>query len=114
MTVPLREQFANNAFTTLNGGINNSTTTITVSDGSVFTATGNFRLVVSQEIMLCMARSGNTLTVVRGYEGTGAASHSDLDNIVLALTAAAHHRSRPERPTRTMPIRRLPHRSDRR
>jgi hypothetical protein len=89
MTAPLRERLANNAFTTLDGNINNSVTSIDVTDGSVFPATGNFRLTVSQEIMLCTARSGNTLTVVRGYEGTGAASHSDLDNIVLSLTAGA-------------------------
>jgi hypothetical protein len=89
MTAPLREQLKNNAFTTLNGGINNSTTSITVTDGSVFPSTGNFRVTVSQEIMLCTARSGNTLTVVRGYEGTGAASHSDLDFITTNLTAGS-------------------------
>jgi hypothetical protein len=89
MSAPLREQLKNNAFTTLNGNINGSTTSVVVTDGSVFPTTGNFRLTVSQEIMLCTARSGNTLTVVRGYEGTGAASHSDLDSIVLSLTAGA-------------------------
>jgi hypothetical protein len=89
MSAPLREQLKNNAFTTLNGAINNSTTSITVTDGSVFPSAGNFRVTVSQEIMLCTARSGNTLTVVRGYEGTGAASHSDLDTIVANLTAGS-------------------------
>lgn len=86
MSIPKREQLKNNAFTTLNGAINSSVTSITVTDGSVFPSVGNFRLVVSDEIMLCTARSSNTLTVVRGYEGTGAASHSDLENIVANLT----------------------------
>lgn len=89
MTAPLKEQFKNFAFTTLNGGINNSTTSITVTDGSVFPATGNFRVRVSQEIMLCTARSSNTLTVVRGYEGTTAATHADLENITSPLTVGS-------------------------
>ena len=86
MTAPLREQLANNATTTLNGGINNSVTSITVTDGSVFPSTGNFRLKCGTELMICTARSTNTLTVTRGAESTTAASHSDQDVISHVLT----------------------------
>jgi hypothetical protein len=87
MTAPKREQLANNAFTILDGGIDASQTTLDVIDGSVFPADGNFRLTCSQEIMLCTARSTNTLTVIRGVEGTTGASHSDATNIAHLLTA---------------------------
>jgi hypothetical protein len=70
------EQLKNSASTTLNGGINNSTTSITVTDGSVFPASGNFRVLIDSEIVLVTARASNVLTVSRGAEGTSAASHS--------------------------------------
>lgn len=88
MTSP-REQFKNDATTTLNGGINNSTTSVVATDGSVFPATGNFRVRVDDEIMLATARSSNTLTVVRASESTSAASHSDLAPIRLVATAGS-------------------------
>lgn len=77
MGAPNKEQFANNGATTLNGAINNSTTSVTVTDGSMFPSSGNFRIIVDAEIMLVTARSGNGLTVVRGAESTTAASHSN-------------------------------------
>lgn len=87
MTAPLREQTKNNATTTLNGSITNSATSITVTSGSVFPSTGNFRLVCEDEIMICTARSSNTLTVTRGAEGTTGASHADLKTITHVLTS---------------------------
>jgi hypothetical protein len=81
------EQFKSLATTTLNGGINNSTTTVVVTTGSVFPSIGNFRILIDSEIMLCTARSSNTLTVTRAQEGTSAASHSDLATVTLPLTA---------------------------
>lgn len=77
MATPNREQHVNLAETALNGSINNSTTTVVVDDGSVFPSVGNFRVMVDSEIMRCTARSSNTLTVVRGQDGTSGASHSD-------------------------------------
>lgn len=79
----MREQFANNATTTLDGAIDNSQTSIDVVDGSVFPSTGNFRLIVDSEYMLCTARNTNTLTVVRGIEGSTPAAH-------IAGTAVSH------------------------
>jgi hypothetical protein len=86
MSLPNREVFKNNASTTLNGAINNSVTSVTVTDGSVFPSTGNFRVLVDTEIMHVTARSTNTLTVNRGVESTTAASHSNLAVITHIVT----------------------------
>lgn len=83
MTMPLREQHKNDATTTLNGAIDSSVTTVTVTTGSVFPATGNFRVMVDSEIMICTARSTNDLTVIRGQDGTSAASHVDTSTISM-------------------------------
>jgi hypothetical protein len=83
MTTPLRQQHQNDSATTLDGGINNSVTSIDVTTGSVFPSTGIFRIIIGSEIMKCTARSSNTLTVVRGQDGTSAASHSDDDAVAL-------------------------------
>jgi len=80
------EQLKNNAATTLNGAHNSSTTSLAVTDGSVFPSSGNFRILVGSEIMLVTSRSSNTLTVTRGSEGTTAASHSDLDPVEFIYT----------------------------
>lgn len=89
MSAPLKEILKNNPTTTLNGNISNSTTSIVVTDGSVFPSTGNFRLICDSELMLCTARSTNTLTVVRGSEGTSAVAHNTLTPISQILTLAA-------------------------
>jgi hypothetical protein len=91
-TAPLREQIQNLTSSTLNGGINNSVTTVTVTTGSVFPATGNYRVRVGDEIMLVTARSSNDLTIVRGSEGSTAASHSSGDAITLVLTTGGFDR----------------------
>ena len=83
------ETQTNLASTTLNGGINNSTTTVVVTTGSVFPATGNFRILIDSEIMLATARATNTLTVTRAQEGTAAVSHSDLAVVTGPLTAGS-------------------------
>jgi hypothetical protein len=80
------ERLVNNAKTTLNGGINAAVTSITVTDGSVFPAEGDYRVIVGEEIMLVTARSSNTLTVVRGIESTAAASHPDATNVTAIVT----------------------------
>lgn len=81
-----REQFANDAITTLNGAINNVTTTVTVVDGSIFPADGNFRILVESELMLVTARVTNVLTVERGIEGTSGASHGNGSDVEHVLT----------------------------
>ena len=85
----MAEQIKNFGTTVLNGAIDGSTTTVVVLDGSVFPATGNFRIVVDSEIMLCTSRTGNTLTVTRGAESSTAASHLDAAPIAHILTAGS-------------------------
>lgn len=82
------DKFANNVQTTLNGGINNSTTTAVITSATGFPASGNFRILIDDEILLVTARSGTTLTVTRGAESTTAASHADLAPVTMVLTKA--------------------------
>lgn len=89
-----REQYTNAATTSLNGALTSSATSMPVNDSSTF-PTANFRVLVDTEIMFCTANSSNTLTVVRGYEGTTAASHltgAECDHIITAgmLDALRH------------------------
>lgn len=84
----MTEQFANLAKSTLNGAINTSVTTITVANGAIFPSSGNYRILVDNELMLVTARSGNNLTVTRGIESTTAASHLAGVNVALVFTAA--------------------------
>jgi len=90
------EQFANNAASTLNGAINNSTTTIVVAtgEGSRFPSVGNFRLLIgldpfTAEIVLATARSSDTITVVRGQEGSTAQSWGNGTSVTHIMTKGA-------------------------
>lgn len=70
----------NAAATTLSSGINNSATSIPVTDASTWPTT-NFNVVidrglVGEEKVFCTSRSGNTLTVTRAADNTTAAAHS--------------------------------------
>ena len=90
--------FSNNASTTLSAGVGNSATSITVADGSVFPSISGsdyFYLTLEvnsdptlKEIVKCTARSGNTLTITRGQDGTSARTFSNGDKCELRLTAA--------------------------
>lgn len=93
--------FANNAQTTLSAAITTTgQTTITVADGSVFpnpvspdyftcTLTQAGSTETSWEEVKVTARSGNTLTIVRGIEGTTAATWASGDKCEIRWTAAA-------------------------
>lgn len=83
------EQLANLAVTTLNGAINNSTTSVVVTSATNFSAAGKFRIVVDSEIMLVTGVSGTTFTVTRGAEGTSAAAHSSGAALAQVFTAGA-------------------------
>ena len=84
-----REQFVNNGASTLDGGITDSATSATVADGSVFPATGEFRILINSEVMLVTARATNVLTIVRAQDGTTAAAHSNTDVVTAILTSGA-------------------------
>ena len=90
-------KFSNLATTTLASGVTNSTTTITVADGSVFPALGSGDFFFasidtppnSPEVIKVTAISSNTLTVVRGQDGTTATTHASGETIALRVVAAA-------------------------
>ena len=92
-------KFSNNAKTTLSSGITSSATSITVADGSVFPSiSGSDYFYVTlevdsdsdlKEIVKVTARSGNTLTITRGQDGTSARTFSSGDKCELRLNAAA-------------------------
>lgn len=89
----IREKYTNGIESTLNGAINNSTTTVVVTDASSWPSAG-FRVRCEDEIMYVTSRSTNTLTVVRGAESSSAASHADTSVINHVLTAGALDRVR--------------------
>lgn len=107
----MREIFKNDSSTTLAEDIDSSQTSFDVADGSVFPATGDFRLRVGAELMLCTARSGDTLTVVRDAEDLTAESHSTGAAVVHVATAGGMVRwgrdSVPFFDTDTPPLHRL-------
>jgi hypothetical protein len=76
------EQLTNAYRTTLNGAINNSTTSVTVTDGSGYPADGYYLVTVEGEIMRVSSRSTHVLTVTRGVEETTAVGHGDGADIV--------------------------------
>lgn len=90
-------KFSNNASTTLAASISSSATTITLasSTGSEFPTLGTdeyfYATLVNSsnqlEVVKVTARSGDTLTVVRGQEDTTARSYTAGDLIELRLTA---------------------------
>jgi len=84
-----REQFVNEAVTTINGTVNDITTSFIVADASVFPTEGDFRLLIESEVVLVTAVTANTLTVARGMESTTAATHNDGTTIEAILTAGA-------------------------
>lgn len=95
-----RPLYTNNAASALAAGITSTQTTIQVQDGmgNLFpTPVGGDYFYVTLtsisiggafEIMQCTARSGDTMTVVRGVEGTSAQSFNIGDNVQLRITAA--------------------------
>lgn len=85
----MTEQFANNASTTLNGALNNSSTSVAVTNGAPFSQSGTFRVIVDSEIMIVNSIAGNTLSVSRGQEGTTAVSHLSGAVITQIVTAGA-------------------------
>lgn len=65
----------------INGGINSSVTAIVVDDGTNFAAGDIIEFNVDGEQCFVESVATNTLTVIRGYAGSVAASHSDNEQI---------------------------------
>ena len=73
-----------NSTSELASAVNSSTTTIPVDDGSDFVAGQNIK--IQSEEMHITSISGNNLTVVRGVNGTSAASHSSTSLDIFETT----------------------------
>jgi hypothetical protein len=94
----LRREFAGGVLKTqLSSNVSNSSTTISVIDGSTFPdgASNPFVIVVGrgtaqEEKVLCLSRTSNTFNVLqRGYDSTPATSHTTnetVDHILDATT----------------------------
>ncbi len=83
------EKFANDAQTTLDGAIDDTTTSIVVTSATAFPTTGNFRILVGTELMLVTGVSGVTFTATRGVEGTVAVSHTNNRPVTCIVTDGA-------------------------
>ena len=85
---------ANSPETTLAGAISTSGTSITVLDGSVLPDAPNILTIGAEystaETVLMTAKSGNTLTVTRGYNGTTPRAWDKGDTIGRYFTGADH------------------------
>lgn len=84
---------ANNYSTTLNGAINNVTTSVIVTSATGFPSVGagvTCNITVQEsttvEIMKVTAIAGTTLTVVRAQEGTAASAFSDASVVEIRFT----------------------------
>jgi hypothetical protein len=95
-------QLKNNAKSTINmgGGFAQAATTLTVTDGSKFPASGDFLVTIwdkttypdpgndsGMEIVRVTARSTNDLTVVRAQEGTSDVAHANSLAVEMLITS---------------------------
>lgn len=72
---------------TISGTVNDTVTSVTVASASGLPSEGDFFLAIEEEIVLVTHVSGTTLTIVRGEDGTTAASHSSGAAITGIVTA---------------------------
>lgn len=81
---------ANNAETTLASAISSSSTSLTVASGAAFPA-APFLISIDDEIIEVGAKNGNTFSdLLRGREGTTAASHNQAAKVENRFTAGMH------------------------
>ena len=80
------------AYSTLNGGISDTATSLTVTSGTNFASSGILR--INSEDIFYTSKSGNVLSnLVRGYNGTTAAAHVNGDGVgsyTITVTDTAH------------------------
>lgn len=80
---------ANNAESTLAGGITADAVSLTVATGGgAKFPSENFHITIEDEILKCTSRSGDVFSVARAQEGTQAAAHNAGAKVQLRLTAA--------------------------
>jgi hypothetical protein len=84
----MAENYANSVATTLNGAIDDSTTSVIVTSTSGFPSV-NFVALIGSELVLATGLGGSTYTVTRGVEGTTAAAHDSGAAFTHVLSAAS-------------------------
>jgi hypothetical protein len=70
------EQFANQVSSTLNGALDASTSSVIVASATGFPTSGQFSILVENELMTVTSVSAETFTVTRGAESTTATTHA--------------------------------------
>ena len=91
--------YSNNAASTLTGGITDTATSLTVStsSGAEFPDPGvgdHFYVTLigedegAAEIVKVTARTGDTMTIIRGVDGTAASAFNAGDKVELRMTKA--------------------------
>lgn len=87
----MAETFTNFARTTLATTINNTDTTIVLTDGAKF-PTASFTIVIENEVILVGTRSSNTLsTCVRNQAGSVGGAVSHTSGVTVLHGALKHH-----------------------
>lgn len=84
----MTEQLINNVVTTLAANVGIGATTMVVASATGLPTSGNYRAVIAGEIILVTSRSGTTLTIQKGQEGTADVAHTSGDSVAFDLTAA--------------------------
>lgn len=84
------EKISNNGQSTISGSINNTSDPVTfsVASASTFPTSGNFRVLIDNEILLVTSVSGTSFTASRAQEGTAIAAHTSGAAITQTITAA--------------------------
>lgn len=83
----LFEQFTNFGSTSLSSPATAGSTSISVNDATNFPATGQFRVVIDNEVFLVTGVTGTTFTVTPGYENTTQANHNTGATVSCVVTA---------------------------
>lgn len=82
------EQYANNISGTLASAMTSSTLFMSLSSATGFPTSGNFRVAIDSELIEVTNIAGVTCNVLRGTEGTTAATHAMGATVYVVLTAA--------------------------
>jgi len=69
------------------GGLDESVTTVTLVDTTLFPDAGDYRVIIDAEIMLVASHAVGVLTVTRAQEGTVATGHAPNAGVFLVWTA---------------------------
>lgn len=83
-----KQQHLNREYSTSIGTLAVGGVSLTVADGSVFPAEGDYTVAIENEIVLVTARATNVLTIVRGVEGTTAVEHATGNYVFPLITSA--------------------------